>query len=203
MLVRGHKAFSICSEVYSSVGSNDWKDIEPSYEVRGHELIQLTKEMHRNGIQDQYKMQMSMEMMTDIVLDLNKNFPKLELVDSAGGEVTIQKQFYPCLELLQKHPNPENIAVSFHTNFNTDFNILDLHRRLTPFKKSVITVSLDAGKNIHGYFRQGDWDKMKWKYDRDETDGWTNRDLLDLYNFDLSDDGLSIIFGSPSLVTGR
>ena len=29
---------------------------EPSYEVRGHELIQLTKEIYRNGIQDQYKM---------------------------------------------------------------------------------------------------------------------------------------------------
>ena len=154
-----------CSEVYSSGWTKRLEGYEPSYEVRGHELIQLTKEMHRNGIQDQYKMQMSMEMMTNIVLDLNKNFPNLELVDFAGGEVTIQKQFYPCLELLAKHPNAENIAVSFHTNFNTDFNILDLHRRLTPFKKSVITVSLDAGKNIYGYFRQGDWDKMKWNID--------------------------------------
>ena len=71
----------------------------------------------------------------------------------------------PVLSYWQNIQTLENIAVSFHTNFNTDFNILDLHRRLTPFKKSVITVSLDAGKNIYGYFRQGDWDKMKWNID--------------------------------------
>ena len=87
------------------------------------------------------------------------------MIDFAGGEVTIQKQFYPCLELLAEHPNAENITISFHTNFNTDFVPRDLHRRLMPFKKGVITVSLDAGKNIYGYFRQGDWEKMKWNID--------------------------------------
>ena len=70
-----------CSEVYSSGWTKRLEGYEPSYEVRGHELIQLTKEMpsERNtrSIQDK----MSMEMMTDIVLDLNKNFPNLELVD--------------------------------------------------------------------------------------------------------------------------
>lgn len=151
-----------CSEVYSSGWTKRLEGYEPSYEVKGHELIQLTKEMHRNGAEDQFKMQMSMDMMEAIVLDLNKNFPQLEMIDFAGGEVTIQKQFYPCLELLAKHPNAKNITISFHTNFNTDFIPRDLHRRLMPFKKGVITVSLDAGKNIYGYFRQGDWDKMKW-----------------------------------------
>jgi len=154
-----------CSDVYSSGWTKRLEGYEPTYEVRGHQLIQLTKQMHRNGAFDQYKMQMPMSEVKLIVEDLNENFPNLEMVDFAGGEVTIQKQFYPCLELLAKHPNSKNIHLSFHTNFNTDFSVFELHKRLLPFKKSTITVSLDAGKNIYGYFRQGDWEKMKWNID--------------------------------------
>ena len=50
-----------CSEVYSSGWTKRLEGYEPSYEVKGHELIQLTKEMHRNGAEDQFKMQKSME----------------------------------------------------------------------------------------------------------------------------------------------
>jgi len=154
-----------CSEVYSSGWTKKLEGYEPTNEVRYSHLHQLTKEMHRKSPTDTYQMKISIPEMSLIVTDLNENFPNLNMVDFAGGEVTVQKQFIPCLELLSKHPNAENIHISFHTNFNTDFDAKKLWEYLTPFKETTVTVSLDAGKRIYPYFRDGNWDKMRKNID--------------------------------------
>jgi len=148
-----------CSEVYSSGWERKLSKYEPTFEAQAMGLSPLLGTMHRNGPSDNTKMQLSMSQMVEIVEDLNENFPYLEMVDFAGGEVTYQKQFFPCLELLAKHPN-KDLRISFHTNFNADFDVKTLHTLLQPFGETTITISLDAGRNIYSYFRDGNWDKM-------------------------------------------
>ena len=97
-----------------------------------------------------------------IVEDLNENFPNLAYVDVAGGEVLYQKQFFPTLRKLAEHPNAKNIHLSFHTNFNADFSVMELSDVLSFFGKSTIIISADAGKTFYSYFRHGgSWDKLK------------------------------------------
>lgn len=149
-----------CSEVYSSQWQQKIKNYVPDQEDFDHGIIQLTKRMHRVSNNDNLSMSLSIEEMETIVNDLNENFPNLEKVDFAGGEVLYQKQFFPCLELLGKHPNAANIKICFHSNFNTKFDPVRLFELLSVFNKVNIMISVDAGKRIYPYFRGGDWDVL-------------------------------------------
>jgi MoaA/NifB/PqqE/SkfB family radical SAM enzyme len=117
--------------------------------------------MHRKSPDDDLTMSISTERALEIVEDLNRNFPRLERVDFAGGEVLYQKQFFPTLEKLSEHPNARFMMVMFHTNFNTDFDPIRLSNLLQKFGISRIMISVDAGPRLYPYFRQGDWQKLK------------------------------------------
>jgi MoaA/NifB/PqqE/SkfB family radical SAM enzyme len=149
-----------CSDVYSSGWMSKLKHYEPDADDRKHKLIQLTREMHRKSPDEDLSIGMSIEEMERVVDDLNTNFPNIEKIEFAGGEVLYQKQFLPCLKRLANHPNAKNIAIAFHTNFNAKFKPEELSKLLEPFGKSIIQISLDAGTNIYSYFRSGDWNIM-------------------------------------------
>ncbi len=149
-----------CSMVFSSGWMTKLKRYESDNEDRQHQLHQLTGAMHRKSPDDDLTMSISTERAIEIVEDLNKNFPNLERVDFAGGEVLYQKQFFPTLEKLSEHPNAQNILILFHTNFNADFDPERLSNLLQKFGKSIIMISVDAGPRIYPYFRQGDWNKL-------------------------------------------
>ena len=150
-----------CSQVYSSGWMQKLKNYQPDNEDKEYKLIQLTGEMHRASEDDDLTMQIPTRQALEIVDDLNKNFPNLERVDFAGGEVLYQKQFFPTLERLAEHPNASNMLIMFHSNFNANFDPVTLSNLLIKFKKSVIHVSVDSGPTLYPYFRQGDWNKLK------------------------------------------
>jgi len=150
-----------CSEVYSSGWMTKLKHYEADQEDWDNKLIQLTRVMHRANPADDLSIGISIEQMTEIVTDLNANFPLIEKVDFAGGEVLYQKQFFPCLELLGQHPNAKNMTLCFHSNFNAKFDPAKLYELLLPFGKVTIMMSIDSGKNIYPYFRTGDWNVLK------------------------------------------
>ena len=150
-----------CSQVYSSGWMQKLKQYTPDQEDKELKLIQLTGEMHRASKDDDLTMQIPTRKALEIVDDLNTNFPNLERVDFAGGEVLYQKQFFPTLERLANHPNANNMLIMFHSNFNADFDPETLSNLLIKFKKSVIHVSVDSGPTLYPYFRQGDWNKLK------------------------------------------
>lgn len=150
-----------CSDVYSSGWMSKLKHYQPDEEDRKYKLIQLTKTFHKQSPDEDLTISISMEEMEQIVDDLNANFPNIEKIDFAGGEVLYQKQFFPCLERLSNHPNAKNIYLTFHTNFNTDFDPVRLAELLSKFRKGILHLSLDAGTNIYPYFRTGNWDILK------------------------------------------
>lgn len=150
-----------CSEVYSSQWGSRLKNYKPDNEDRKHNLIQLLKTQHRQGPNDNTRIELKIDQVTSIVDDLINNFPNLEKIDFAGGEVLIQKQFFPCLEQLAQHPNAKKIQIFFHTNLNADFDVQKLSKLLLPFGSVKIKISVDAGKRIYSYFRDGDWSKLK------------------------------------------
>ena len=116
---------------------------------------------HRDSEWDDGELGITLVQVEEIVNDLIENFPELEKVEFAGGEVLYQKQFFPCLRMLAKHPNVRNISIGFHTNFNARFDPVELSNLLKPFHHSIIHMSLDAGTNIYPYFRTGDWQTLK------------------------------------------
>ena len=151
-----------CSKVFSSGWSKKLQNYEPDKEVIQNDLKQLMGTEHRHGSEDKSEMQLSTEDALKIVEDLNENFPNIEFIDFAGGELLYQKQFFPTLKKLAEHPNAKNMLISFHTNFNADFNVNELTTVLEPFKESCIIISIDAGKKTYSYFRHGGtWDKLK------------------------------------------
>lgn len=150
-----------CSQVYSSGWMSKLKRYQSDDEDKQHQLHQLTGVMHRKSPDDDLTIGISKEKALEIVEDLNKNFPNLERVDFAGGEVLYQKQFFPTLEKLADHPNAKNIKILFHTNFNADFDPLKLSDLLQNFAESNIMISVDAGPKIYPYFRQGNWSKLQ------------------------------------------
>ena len=101
-----------CSMVFSSGWMTKLKRYESDNEDRQHQLHQLTGAMHRKSPDDDLTMSISTERAIEIVEDLNRNFPNLERVDFAGGEVLYQKQFFPTLEKLSEHPNAANMPLS-------------------------------------------------------------------------------------------
>ena len=149
-----------CSQVYSSGWVSKLKHYVPDEEDYTLKLDQLTGIMHRQSIDEDLNIKLSIPEVESIVNDLNKNFPNIEKIDFAGGEVLYQKQFFPCLELLAKHPNAKNILLTFHSNFNANHDPIKLSKLLEPFGESLIHMSLDAGKNIYPYFRDGNWDTL-------------------------------------------
>lgn len=150
-----------CSDVYSSGWMSKLKHYEPDEEDKKFKLVQLTKQMHRVSSSDKLSIDIDIEQMAEIVNDLNLNFPNLEKVDFAGGEVLYQKQFFPCLDLLSHHPNANNLWISFHTNFNAKADLNKLYNLLKKFKIISLMISVDAGTNIYPYFRTGDWEVLK------------------------------------------
>ena len=149
-----------CSKVYSSGWMSKLKNYTPDAEDIKHKLLQLTDMEHRRAIDENLEIELSIEDVEQIVNDLNKNSPNLTKIDFAGGEVLHQKQFFPCLKLLAKHPNVKNIFLSFHSNFNTNFDPVKLSHLLKPFGRTLIHMSIDAGTNIYPYFRDGNWDTL-------------------------------------------
>ena len=150
-----------CSQVFSSGWMKKLKDYESDDEDHKYSLHQLTGWMHRTSVDDNYTMQISTKRALEIAEDLNKNFPNLERIDFAGGEVLYQKQFFPTLEKLSKHPNAKNIKIIFHSNFNAEFDPEKLSFLLKKFGTCHIMISVDAGPKLYPYFRQGDWNKLK------------------------------------------
>ena len=151
-----------CSKVYSSGWSKKLQNYEPDEETILYDLRQLLGTEHRHGPNDKNEMQLSVKDSLKIVEDLNENFPNIEFIDFAGGELLYQKQFFPTLKKLAEHPNAKNMLISFHTNFNADFSVDELTTVLKPFKASAIIISIDAGQKTYSYFRHGgNWDKLK------------------------------------------
>lgn len=162
-----------CSDVYSSGWMSKLKHYKADEEDEKHQLVQLTRRMHRANADDKLSIDLDIDNMTEIVNDLNANFPNIQKIDFAGGEVLYQKQFFPCLELLAQHPNRDNITICFHSNFNAKADMTRLYELLLPFggmtypgstikaKGATIMMSIDSGKNIYPYFRTGDWEVLK------------------------------------------
>jgi hypothetical protein len=151
-----------CSEVYSSGWKKKLNNFTVDAEVKAYNLRQLLGTEHRHGPNDKEEMRLTTEQALKICEDLNENFPYLQYIDFAGGELLYQKQFFPTLRKLAEHPNAKNMLISFHSNFNADFDISELTSLLKPFKESCIIISVDAGKNIYPYFRHGGkWEKLK------------------------------------------
>jgi len=150
-----------CSQVFSSGWMSKLKRYTPTEEDHKHQLHQLTGFMHRTDVDDDFTMSIPINRAIEIAEDLNNNFPNLERIDFAGGEVLYQKQFFPTLEKLAEHPNAKNIKIIFHSNFNADFDPVGLSKRLHKFGSCHIMMSVDAGPKIYPYFRQGDWNKLK------------------------------------------
>jgi len=155
-----------CSDVYSSGWVSKLKHYQPDKEDKKHKLIQLTRTFHKLTPDEDLTISISLDQMEEIVNDLNKHFPNLTKIDFAGGEVLYQKQFFPCLKLLSNHPNAKNISLTFHSNFNTKFDPIELSNLLDNFGDSLIHISLDAGTNIYPYFRTGDWGVLKFNLEK-------------------------------------
>lgn len=150
-----------CSDVFSSKWSRLVNSLE--YNEFDHllEITQLTGKEHRKNDNDNLKIEMTYDQIDSIIDDLCKNFKKLERIDFSGGELLYQKKFWYALEKLRKHPNAHKIYISFHTNFNVDFDVEYLNELLKSYYASSIVISIDGGKNIYEYFRKGgDWNKL-------------------------------------------
>jgi len=149
-----------CSQVFSSGWVSKLKHYTPTTQDKELMLNQITGVMHRQDPSEDLNIELSMEDIKNIVEDLNKNFLNLERIELSGGELLHQKQFFPFLKLLAQHPNSKNLRVSFYSNFNATFNPIELSQLLEPFGQSQIHISIDSGKNIYSYFRDGNWETL-------------------------------------------
>ena len=149
-----------CSAAFSSGWHSKLKRYQSDAEDAKYDLVQLTGAMHRRSADEDLTISISTARAIEIAEDLNKNFPNLERIDFAGGEVLYQKQFFPTLRKLSEHPNAKNILIIFHSNFNADFDPVELSELLCKFKIAKIMISVDAGPKIYAYFRDGDWHKL-------------------------------------------
>ena len=113
-----------CSKVFSSGWSKKLQNFIPDEETHLYDLKQLLGTEHRHDDNDDYEMSLTVQQALQIVDDLNENFPYLEHINFAGGELLYQKQFLPVLKKLADHPNASNIHLSFHSNFNSDFDAI-------------------------------------------------------------------------------
>lgn len=150
-----------CDTVYSSLWESRLKKYVPTEEDHDYNLFQLTKTRHKAASDKPGRLSVDLEETKAIFEDMNMNFPNLTRYDCSGGEPLKQKQFLYSLELLAKHPNASNMDILMYTNFNADFNVDDLYELFKPFRRIKLSISIDAGKNIYAYFRDGSWDKLE------------------------------------------
>jgi len=149
-----------CSSVYSSEWERKIKTYEPDDLDYKYDLRQLTDTEHKTHVNEKLKIKLTPSMIKEICDDL-KDFKNLSYIDVAGGEPLVQKQFFLFLENIIKHPNISNMKLKFHTNFNVDFDLKKLCLYFKEFDRVKMTISVDAGKNIYSYFRDGNWDVLR------------------------------------------
>ncbi len=149
-----------CSSVFSSEWERKLKTYKPDEFDFKYDLRQLLNTEHKITPDEKLKIKLTPSMIKEICEDL-KNFENLSYVDVTGGEPLYQKHFYVFLENIMEHPNVKNMKLKFHTNFNTDFDPKNLCLYLKEFDRVKMTISVDAGKNIYSYFRDGNWDVLK------------------------------------------
>jgi MoaA/NifB/PqqE/SkfB family radical SAM enzyme len=156
-----------CDQVYSSGWQTKLKHYTPDQQDFNLKFDQLTNVRHmvRDRPPAISKLDIKMSQIDAIVDDLIKNFPNLWKIDMSGGEVLKQKQFFYMLDRLSEHPNAKQMWIFFYTNFNADFDPAILANKLAKFGQTTINISVDAGKNIYNYFRDGSWDKLKENID--------------------------------------
>jgi MoaA/NifB/PqqE/SkfB family radical SAM enzyme len=152
-----------CDSVFSSGWETALKKYVPDEETIYLNLQQLTKQRHTAKINNKQlpRIDMKIEEVDRIADDLIKNFPNITEVDVSGGEPLKQKHFFHLLDRLKEHPNAKCITAMFYTNFNAEFDTIDLAEKLSHFEESILHISVDSGKNLYPYFRDGSWDKLK------------------------------------------
>ena len=149
-----------CSSVFSSEWERKLKAYKPDEFDYKYDLRQLLNTEHKTSADEKLKIKLTPSMIKEICEDL-VNFENLSYVDVTGGEPLYQKHFFVFLENIVNHPNVKNMKLKFHTNFNTDFDPKNLCLYLKEFDRVKMTISIDAGKNIYPYFRDGDWNVLK------------------------------------------
>lgn len=150
-----------CSSVFSSEWEKKIKSYEPNEIDYLYDLRQLLNTEHKIHSDENLKIKLTPLMIREICDDLNSNFKNLSYIDVTGGEPLFQKHFFVFLENIIKHPNIQNIKLKFHTNFNVNFDSKQLFDYFKNFKKVIMTISVDSGKNIYSYFRDGDWNRLE------------------------------------------
>lgn len=150
-----------CDQVYSSGWETKLKSYEPTELDHKHGLHQITGLRHTDRQGNKLpRIDLKMDEVEMIIRDLNENFPNIMKIDFSGGEVLKQKQFFLALDLLAEHPNAKNMEIFFYTNFNADFDPVSLSEKLSKFRNLSLNISVDAGRNMYSYFRDGSWDKL-------------------------------------------
>ncbi len=150
-----------CSSVFSSEWEKKIKSYEPNEIDYLYDLRQLLNTEHKIDSDENLKIKLTPSMIREICDDLNSNFKNLSHIDVTGGEPLFQKHFFVFLESIIKHPNIRNIKLKFHTNFNVNFDSKQLYDYFKNFKQVIMTISVDSGKNIYSYFRDGDWNRLE------------------------------------------
>lgn len=148
-----------CDQVYSSNWKTKLKKYEPDHEDELLRFDQLRGVRH-NPANGQKPIDLKLNEVDKIIDDLIENHKELLKIDVSGGEVLMQKQFWRLLTRMQEHPNKDNIWFYFYSNFNVDFDPVELADNLNQYKQSTINISVDAGEGIYSYFRDGDWSKL-------------------------------------------
>lgn len=184
-----------CDSVFSSGWETALKKYVPDEKTIYLNLQQLTKQRHTAKIDNKKlpRIDMKIEEVDRVADDLIKNFPNITEVDVSGGEPLKQKQFFHLLDRLKDHPNAKCITAMFHTNFNADFDPKVLAEKLSHFEESILHISVDSGKNLYPYFRDGSWNKLKNNIKTFKESGIINTyiscvcttsiyQLMDLYN---------------------
>ena len=159
-----------CDTVFSSGWETALKRYEPDRDVQYFNLQQLTKARHTAKVDSKTQIPSSTALpridmrvgeVDRVADDLINNFPNLGEFNVSGGEPLKQKQFIHLLDRMKDHPNASNMQAMFYTNFNADFDPVDLAEKLAPFEDSCIHISVDSGKTLYPYFRDGSWDVLK------------------------------------------
>ena len=159
-----------CDTVFSSGWETALKNYTPDNETINLHLQQLTKQRHTAKIdstsqtpssQTLHRIDMKIDEVDRVADDLIKNFPNIIEFNVSGGEPLKQKQFFHLLDRLKDHPNASKMQAMFYTNFNADFDPKVLAEKLSSFKDSCVHISIDSGKNLYPYFRDGSWSKLK------------------------------------------
>ena len=184
-----------CDSVFSSGWETALKKYVPDEKTIYLNLQQLTKQRHTAKIDNKKlpRIDMKIEEVDRVADDLIKNFPNITEVDVSGGEPLKQKHFFHLLDRLKEHSNAKCITAMFYTNFNADFDPKVLAEKLSHFEESVLHISVDSGKNLYPYFRDGSWDKLKDNIKTFKESGIINTyiscicttsiyQLMDLYN---------------------